>query len=234
MKVVAVVCARMGSTRLPGKALLPIGGRPMLLRVIDRLSLCERLDSIVVATTARPENKVIQKVCEREGIGCVVFPTLDDAMVVARLGFAAMRTSADAILRVTPDCPLVDAAVVDSVIAAAGAWFDYSSNCFPRSFPDGLDCEYVTLETLNTLPEAEDATRYIWEHPEQFRIASVANHEDLSALNWTVNHAADLQFVRWVYERLPEGFGWQEVLSLLGEDHHGQYYRRLTLTGLPP
>lgn len=225
MKVVAVVQARMGSSRLPGKALLPIGGRPMLLRVVDRLSLCERLDSIVVATTGRPENRVIQTVCEREGIGCVVYPPHHDERVVARLRMAAERTSADAIVRITPDCPMIDADLVDEVVAyGTGEWkvgrigwpADYCSNVYPRTYPDGLDCEYLSTETLGKLPEAEDATVHIWKNPMVFRIRSVEQSDDLSALNWTVNDSADLEFVRWVYERLPEGFGWRDVLALKG------------------
>lgn len=246
MKVVAVVQARMGSSRLPGKTLLPIGGRPMLLRVVDRLSLCERVDSIVVATTGRPENRVIQKVCEREGIGCVVYPPHHDEQVVARLRMAAERTSADAIVRVTPDCPLIDPGVMDEVIAQGldplrwvrqqegtynieDGWpADYCSNVYPRrTYPDGLDCEYISTEALGKLPEAEDATEYIWKNPMGFRIRSVDGKEDLSAFNWTVNEAADLEFVRWVYERLPEGFSWQDVLALNREWKRLDFAHRL-------
>lgn len=223
MKVVGVVQARMGSSRLPGKALLPIGGRPMLLRVFDRLSLCETLDSIVVATTHGVKNRVIQKICEREGIGCVVAELPDD-YVVGRLREAAKATSADAIMRVTPDCPLIDPALVDEVVSyGTGQWnygsidwpVDYCSNVYPRrSYPDGLDSEYISSETLEKLPEAEDATKHVWESPMGFRIRSVKHSEDLSKLNWTVNYLEDLEFIRWVYERLPEGFSWLDVLAL--------------------
>lgn len=228
MKVVGVIQSRMASSRLPGKALLPIGGRPMLLRVFDRLSLCETLDSIVVATTHAPENRVIQKICEREGIGCVVV-TRPDEDVVVRLQEAARATSADAIVRVTPDCPFIDAVLVDEIIAyGTGQWdygrigwpADYCSNVYPRrSYPDGLDAEYIARETLEKLPEAEDATQYIWNSPLGFRIRSVEQAEDLSRLNWTVNYQEDLDFVRWVFERLPEGFSWQDVLALAKSDN---------------
>ena len=223
MKVVGVVQARMASSRLPGKTLLPIHGRPMLLRVVDRLSLCQSLDSIMVATTTGPENRVIAKLCEREGIGCVVV-NKPDYNVVARLQEAAKASSADAIVRVTPDCPLIDAELVDEVVAyGKGEWdygrigwpADYCSNVYPtRTYPDGLDCEYISVDTLNMLPEAEDATAYIWSHPSGFRIRSVSGQEDYLALRWTVDYADDLEFVRWVYGRLPEGFGWREVLAL--------------------
>ena len=225
----------MASTRLPGKTLLPIGGRPMLLRVIDRLRLCERLDAIVVATTERPENRIIQQVCRREGIGCVVAPTMDDTAVVARLQCAAERTSADAIVRVTPDCPLIDANLVDEVVAyGTGDWdlgrgwpADYCSNVYPRrTYPDGLDCEYISTEALGKLPEAEDATEYVWRYPLGFRIRSVDQKDDLSSLNWTVNEATDLDFIRWVYEQLPEGFGWLDVKGLYKAAAFGPYMRR--------
>jgi len=196
----------------------------MLLRVFDRLSLCETLDSIVVATTHAKENRVIQKICEREGIGCVVVNRPDED-VVARLQEAARATSADAIMRVTPDCPLIDPTLVDKIVAyGTGQWdygrigwpVDYCSNVCPRrSYPDGLDAEYISLETLDKLPShIEDATRPIWESPMGYRIRSVVHSEDLSRLNWTVNVAKDLEFVRWVYERLPEGFSWLDVLAL--------------------
>ena len=236
MNVVAVVAARMASTRLPGKTLLPIHGRPMLLRLIDRLSLCHRLDSIVVATTARPENRVIAKLCKREGIGCVSTPHNMDELVVDRLRLAAKATSADAIVRVTPDCPLIDPDLVDEVVSyGTGEWdygrigwpADYCSNVYPRrTYPDGLDCEFLTTEALGKLPEAEDATAYIWAYPLGFRIRSVDQKEDLSALNWTVNEAVDLEFVRWVYGRLPEGFSWRDVLGLAGSEVPVEFRRR--------
>ena len=226
MKVVAVVCARMGSTRFPGKTLMPIAGRPMLLRVVDRLRLCGRLDGIVVVTTSRQENQIIRKVCKREGVPCIVSHTTDDAKVVLRLKDAASEASADAIVRITPDCPLIDAELVDEVIAyGTGKWdygrigpeADYCSNIYPRrTYPDGLDCEYLSVPTLQRLPEAEDATAYIWANPLGFRIRSVDQKEDLSRLNWTVNYPLDLDFVRRVYEELPEGFGWQDVLNFPG------------------
>ena len=221
MKVVAVVAARMASSRLPGKTLLLIQGRPMLLRLLDRLCLCTGLDSIVVATTDRPENRVIAKLCEREGFGCVVVNEPDDN-VVARLKGAARAASADAIVRITPDCPLTDPDLVDQVVAAGlgagwtGWTLDYVSNVYPRrTYPDGLDVEFVTRELLEILPEAEDPTRWIWDNPERVRQGCHAlAEENYSALAWTVDYAEDLEFVRWVYGQLPEGFGWREVLAL--------------------
>lgn len=234
-KTVAVIQARMTSSRLPSKTLLPIHGRAMLLRVFDRLAFCKRLDSIVVATSDDPANEPIRAVCQREGIGCVSAMSSDE-QVVGRLLEAARATSADAIVRVTPDCPLVDPGLVDLVVATAMGerdfplWqrnrlpSDYCSNVFPRTYPDGLDCEFITAEALAALPEAEDATRTIWEHPEGFRITSVTHREDLSALRWTVDDARDLEFVRWVYASLPEGFTWRQVLAL---DEIGPWRERL-------
>lgn len=233
MKVVAVVAARMASSRLPGKTLLPIQGRPMLLRLLDRLSLCAGLDSIVVATTDRPENRVIAKLCEREGFGCVVGNEPDDN-VVARLKGAARAASADAIVRITPDCPLTDPDLVDEVVAAGvgvGWQMDwqlvYLSNIYPRrTYPDGLDVEFMTRELLEILPEAEDPTRWIWDNPERVHSGCHAlAEENYSALGWTVDYADDLEFVRWVYGQLPEGFGWREVLALKSGAPRGMEWR---------
>lgn len=209
----------------------------MLFRLIDRLRLCERLDSIVVATTAKSQNRVIAKLCKREGIECVVAPHETDNWVVDRLRRAAEATLADAIVRVTPDCPLIDPEIVDEVISyGMGEWdygrigwpADYCSNVYPRrTYPDGLDCEYISTETLKKLPEAEDATAYIWANPLAFRIRSVDQKEDLSKLNWTVNYADDLEFVRWVYGQLPEGFGWRDVLALNGRGMRLDFASRL-------
>jgi len=130
---------------------------------------------------------------------------------------------------------LIDPELVDEVVTyGRGEWdfgrigwpADYCSNVYPRrTYPDGLDCEYISTEALGKLPEAEDATEYIWKNPMGFRIRSVDQKHDLSTLCWTVNEKADLDFVRWVYEQLPEGFGWQDLFSL---PMYGDYLRRLT------
>ena len=257
MKVVGVLQSRLTSSRLPGKTLLPIHGRPMLLRCWDRLAFCKRLDSIVVATSDDPANEPIRAVCAREGIGCVS-ATDNDRNVVGRLVEAAGAPSADAIVRITPDCPLVDYSLVDRIVEAwlRSPRFDYVSNVLPRTFPDGLDAELVTSEclkwieaemphpgdTINGLTvEAdyqEEPTRFIWDFARWFSVApGVVNQgeewgepsgpiTDLSALCWTVNHARDLEFVRWVYGQLPEGFRWTDVLRL---DALGPWRDRLTI-----
>ena len=226
MRVVGVLQARANSSRLPRKCLLPIAGRAMFLRVFDRLALAGRLDSIVVATTHASENRIIQKLCEREGVGCVVYKGADEE-VVGRLIEAATATSAEAIVRVTADCPLLDPEIVDLVVSMASGdldfgikgWLaDYCSNVFPqRTHPDGLDCEWLLTETLFRLHEAEDPTRQIWENPLPFRVRAVAELEDLSDLRWTVDYRDDLEFARWATKRLPEGFGWRDVLALKDE-----------------
>ena len=226
MRVVGVIQARMTSSRLPGKTLLPIHGRPMLMRVWDRLRLCRTLDDIVVATSLATSNDRLARICELEMGMTYERAASTDADVTTRLEMVAERSKADAIVRITPDCPLMDPDIVDKVVAIATGtgWnrlpVDYCSNVFPRSYPDGLDCEFITTECLKKLPDSEEPTRYIWEHPTEFRIASVANNEDLSRLNWTVNYAADLEFVRWAYGQLPAGFGWRDLLALKREPVH--------------
>ena len=227
-RVIGIIQARMSSSRLPSKTLLPIHGRPMLMRVWDRLRLCQRLDEIVVATSNHPSNDMLAKVCERE-IGMSYERAADnDYAVTTRLRTVADRWKADAIVRVTPDCPLLDPDLVDETVRlAVYQKAQYGSNVFPRTFPDGLDVEFLTRECLEGLPESEEPTRYIWEYPERFRIASVKHVEDLSRLNWTVNYMDDLEFVRWIYERLPEGFGWRDVLALSSHGMRLDFVQRL-------
>ena len=236
MRVVGIIQARMASSRLPNKTLLPIHGRPMLMRVWDRLRLCQRFDEIVVATSHAPSNDRLAKVCEREMGMSYERAGMTDSDVATRLQMVADRLKADAIVRITPDCPLIDPGIVDVIIATGTGQLDYGlagrnrlpldycSNVYPRTYPDGLDCEFITRECLEKLPEAEDPTRHIWEHPGQFRIASVAHSEDLSWMNWTVNYQRDLDFVRWVYGQLPEGFSWQDVLALRDQGPWGERF----------
>lgn len=225
--IAAVVQARMGSTRLPGKTLADVAGRPMLGRLVERAARIPGLQGVVIATTDRPADEAILTFAAREGLPAYAGSETD---VLDRVYRAARRHGVSVVVRVTPDCPLLDPAVSGLVLArflaAAGA-LDYVSNTQPPTFPDGLDTEVFGIEALArawreaVLPsEREHVTPYLWKQPDRFRLASVTRSPDLSALRWTVDEPADLQFVRAVYARLGAGtpFGMDDVLALLARE----------------
>lgn len=227
MKVVAMVQARMGSTRLPGKVLRWIGGQPTVVRIAERLSYCSELNQIVLATSENPENDVLAKCWSKRTRYNVVRGS--ETAIDARLLKAAIATGADAIVRITADCPVVDPAIVDDLV---GRWranpkLDYVSNVFPnRTYPDGLDVEVISRGALEFITNKTDGepwdhealTTNIWKHPHLFlggiESMDLPDGQNLGELRWTVDRPDDLYFIRWVYENLPDGFGWREILGL--------------------
>lgn len=230
-RTVAIVQARLGSSRLPGKVLMPIGDRPMLRRVIERLEQVAGLDRIVIATSTEPEDREIvsyvRQVLPEHDVTAV-----DDATdVLARYVAVAAVTRATVVVRVTSDCPLIDPVLVNRTLDQFHKGADYASNCWVRTFPDGLDVEVLSAELLAKMAkratdprDREHVTRWVFDHPaEAGVIRSVEHDEDLSALRWTVDTADDLEFVREVYRRFDplSVFAWQRVLAL------GDFARRV-------
>jgi spore coat polysaccharide biosynthesis protein SpsF len=226
-RVVAVIQARLGSTRLPGKALADLAGRPVLAHVAERAAAIPGVDGVVLATTVSTADDLLEAFAGRAGIGCV---RGSEADVLDRFLLASREAGAGAVVRITADCPLLDPEVSGRVVAeyvARRPGVDYVSNVHPPTYPDGLDTEMFSAEALETawrearLPsEREHVTPYIWKHPERFRLANVEHEEDLSAHRWTVDTEADLAFVRSVFEGLGAGAaraGMRQVLRLLGE-----------------
>ncbi len=218
--IVAVVQARAGSSRLPGKVLLSILGRPMLGMQLERVARARRVDRIVVATSTEPDDDAVADVAERAGVA-VHRGSRDD--VLARVHAAAR--GAEHVVRLTGDCPLTDPAIVDQVVLAhvqSGA--DYTSNAHVRTFPDGLDVEVMRTSALALahqearLPsEREHVTPYLYHHPERFRLHAVTRAPDLSSLRWVVDREEDLAVVRAVFEHLypyDPDFGMDAVLAL--------------------
>ena len=223
MSNAAIVQARMGSKRLPGKVLSMIQGRTMLERVVERARRAERVSRVVVATSEAPEDDAIASVCRESAID--VFRGSEHDVLARYLG-AAQQFDADPIVRLTADCPLLDPVVVDAVVArfAAGD-VDYAANINPPTFPDGLDTEVFSRNALEQAArearlrsEREHVTLYIRNHPEIFRIANVCHARDLSAMRWTVDEPADLELVRAVYAEFGNpDFGMEDVLRLLAK-----------------
>jgi len=204
----AVLQARMSSTRLPGKVLAPVAGAPMILRQIERLRRAHKLERIVVATSIRADDDPLAQVLTAAGVP-VHRGDLDD--VLGRFIGALDAFPTETVVRLTADCPLADPEVVDATIAAfeaSGA--DYASNVAePRSFPKGLDVEVMTASALRRAAaetadpyDREHVTPYLYRNPNRFRLASHAQAADEGEVRWTVDRPDDLEFVRAVYDAL--------------------------------
>ncbi len=223
LPVLAVLQARMSSSRFPGKILVPLLGRPMLHRQIERVLRAGKITEVVVATSTDVTDDAVESLCRRIGIRCFR-GSLED--VLDRFYCVAKAVRPQHIVRLTGDCPLADPDVIDTVIGVhLDGRFDYTSNVNPPTFPDGLDVEVLRFESLETawkeatLPsEREHVTSFIRNHPERFSTFNVASGRDLSQLRWTVDEPDDLQFVERVYSSLlPQEsfFSMNHVLRLL-------------------
>lgn len=226
MKVVAIIQARMGATRFPGKVMEDLAGDPMLARVVNRTRRAQTLNSIMVATTTQPADDVIVNLCETQGWP---FFRGSEEDVLDRYYQAALAFQADVIVRITSDCPLIEPEIIDQVVNKFLDYYpdvDYVSNSLQRTFPQGLDVEVISFDALRKAWQEdhnpkwrEHVTPYIRRHPEKFRIRNLANDTDYSNMRWTVDTIEDFTFVRKIYEHFRgDTFNWEEVLQLL-EDH---------------
>lgn len=228
MKTVAIIQARMGSTRLPGKVMRTLCGKTILGHVLARVKAAKRLDTIVVATTAAEADRDIVEECRRWGV--LSFRGSEED-VLARYHGAAMASHAETIVRITSDCPLYDPTLLDDMLIAFAAArrqnppVDYLSNTQRRTYPRGLDTEIFTFAALDRAwhetaqpHEREHVTPYFYQHPERFRLQSYEAAEDHSGLRWTLDTPEDWEFVTAVYSALGhEGncFTTEQVLKLL-------------------
>jgi spore coat polysaccharide biosynthesis protein SpsF len=225
-KVVAIIQARMSSTRLPGKVMMEIVGRPMLWHIINRAKHSRLLDEIVIATSTRKEDGVIASLAHECGVGEYLGSDLD---VLDRYYRCATEFRAKTIVRITADDPFKDPEVVDSITRTyldhEGS-VDYVSNTIKPTYPEGLDVEvfsYSALESAwaNTKDafDREHVTAHFWRNPDRFKLLNVENKlGDLSNLRWTVDTPEDMAFARAVYERLfdkKEIFLMEDILNLL-------------------
>jgi spore coat polysaccharide biosynthesis protein SpsF len=223
--IVAIVQARMSSTRLPGKVLMPILGEPMLSRQVERLKRARSLDRLVIATSVDPRDEPVAQLASALGLESYR-GSLDD--VLDRYYQAAVALRPSRVVRLTADCPLADWEVIDQTVESALAGgFDYASNTLRPTWPDGLDVEVMTFGALEaawreaTDPvEREHVTPFIVARPERFRQGSVTAADDLSGMRWTVDEPSDFEFVSRVYEALypaNPAFTTADILSLLRE-----------------
>lgn len=226
--ILGILQARAGSSRLPGKVLKPLLGEPMLARQIERLKRSTRLDQLMVATSTQADDEAIAQLCERLGVPCFR-GSLDD--VLQRFHLAAQDFQPTQIVRLTGDCPLADPELIDELIQFhLDGGYDYSSNCWDPSYPDGLDAEIFSADTLNLLADKahsqtqrEHVTYYIRQHADQFMIGKLSRQPNLSHLRWTVDEPADFELVEQIYKHIyPEktAFTTGDILNLLARVPH--------------
>lgn len=224
--ILAVLQARVSSSRLPGKVLRPILGTPLILLQIERICRSREIDHLVLATSIDSSDDRIEQLCIEHGIDCFR-GSLED--VLDRYYQAAVKFPAAHVVRLTGDCPLADPAVIDKVIRYhVDGGYDYTSNALEPTFPDGLEVEIMRLEVLKTAwaearlaSQREHVTLFIYNQPNLFKIGVVKNDTDLSYLRWTVDEPLDFALVKAIYERLYPAnvcFSTTDILRLLEEN----------------
>jgi spore coat polysaccharide biosynthesis protein SpsF len=210
MRRVIIVQARTTSTRLPGKVLMDLAGRPMLAQQLRRLKHCRGADDIVVATTTNAADDPVIELAHVEGVGWFRGSEHD---VLGRFVGATRQARADVVVRITADCPLIDPEVTDRVIhelVTHATDCDYASNVLERTYPRGLDAEAMFSDTLcrmGRLAQSPAAREHVTvaavsEQPTLFLRWSVTDTRDNSDLRWCVDTELDLRVVRALYEAL--------------------------------
>lgn len=223
MNIVAIVQARMGSTRLPNKTLSLLADKPLIWHVFNRLTYSRHITKVVLATTLNPIDNVLVEWAEANRFDA--FQGSEDD-VLSRFYFAATQYNADLIVRVTADDPFKDPFLIDRVIDLGLVGnLDFAYNNKPATFPEGLDTEVFTFEALkkahtNSVDdfEREHLTQYLYRNPQTFSQSNLQNNEDLSWLRWTIDTEIDLEMARKVYNDLYQEdsiFTYQDILTFL-------------------
>ena len=221
--ILGILQARLSSSRLPGKVLKKIMGRPMLELQLERLGRCRKIDKLIVATSVAREDRAIADLCDQLRVE-VFRGDLDD--VLDRFYQAASNYQPEHLIRLTGDCPLTDPGLIDELIEFYFASdCDYASNSLEPTLPDGLDAEVFSFAALKCaweearLPsEREHATLYIHTHPALFKAANWKYSRNFSHLRWTVDEPEDYELICRIYEELypaNTSFTWKDVLALL-------------------
>ncbi|MGB8707618.1 MAG: glycosyltransferase family protein [Dehalococcoidia bacterium] len=230
MKIVSTIEARMASTRLPGKIMKEILGRPMLELLIERLKRAKKVDEIIVATTVNPEDEVVTRLAERVGVKWFRGSSDD---VLDRVLQAAKAFKADVIVEMTGDCPLLDPEIVDMMVAkflAVKGKYDYVANVIKRTYPRGLDTQVFPVAVLQDVSritqdpaDRENVSLYIYEHPEKYRLLNVEALPEIARpdLRLCVDTEEDLRLITEIYSflylRKPD-FLTIDVLNLIDEN----------------
>jgi spore coat polysaccharide biosynthesis protein SpsF len=224
VRIGVVIQARTGSTRMPGKVLLPLAGRPLLQRMIERVQAASAPFEIVVATTTDPADEPVRDLCRSIGVRVTSGHPTD---LLDRHHQAARETGADVVVKIPSDCPLIDPLAIDLVLGAP--LLDFTSNLHPPTWPDGNDVEVMPFSVLDVAwreakkpHEREHTTPFIWDQPDRFRITNItwpAGLDYSMTHRFTIDYREDYDFLRAVYDALwTTGgpiFGLGEILSLL-------------------
>lgn len=223
-EIIAIVQARMGSTRLPGKVMMNLIGKPMLVHELSRIARSKWVSSLVVATTTSHSDDCIVDMCKEHD--CQFFRG-SEPDVLDRYYQCAKQFGADSVIRLTADCPLIEPTIIDRVVEEfihKSPYVDYVSNIIPqRTFPQGLDTEVMSFSALERSwiedknpALREHVTQYILRNPDKFKVAGVMNDRDVSNLRWTVDTKEDFQLVNEIYSYFGHNhFSWNDVLNLL-------------------
>lgn len=224
MNIVAIVQARMGSTRLPGKVLLDLGDKKVLNHVFDRLQMCETLTHTILATTTnKNDDALVDWAIENN----VLYHRGSEEDVLSRYYETAKKFNADVIVRITSDCPFIDFEVVDKVVEAhIKSDCDYTSNVHPPTYPDGLDTEVFTFKSIETAnkkarsqKDREHVTPFIWNKENNFKVQNVKNKEDNSKLRLTLDNIDDYEFLKLIINNLKtENFTLRNIISFVKDN----------------
>jgi spore coat polysaccharide biosynthesis protein SpsF len=228
VKVAAIIQARVGSTRLPGKVLKKVLGKTLLEYQIERVKRAKAIDEIIIATTTKESDDQIVQLCQQLSIP---YYRGSEEDVLSRYYEAATEFNVDVVVRLTSDCPIIDPNVIDKVVEhylENKDRYDYVSNTLTRTYPRGLDTEVMSYEVLKRVHEEakelvyrEHVTAYIYHHPDQFRLCNVSNEKDESKHRWTVDTEEDFELIEKIISKLyPENtyFNMDDVLKLIDEN----------------
>ncbi|GFZ77934.1 spore coat protein [Compostibacillus humi] len=228
MKVVAIIQARMGSTRLPGKVLKKVLGKTLLEYQLERVQKSKRIDQVVIATTRLTRDDPIIEICQLLAVDYYRGSEMD---VLSRYYEAALHYQADVVVRLTSDCPVIDPQVIDTVIdeyLIQRPKFDYVSNTLERTYPRGMDTEVFSFQALEfshqraaESPFREHVTPFIYTNSNMFQCKSVCYEKDVSDHRWTVDTIEDFRLISKIIEHLyPQNkdFTLEDMLHLLEEN----------------
>ena len=228
IKIVTIIQARTGSSRLPNKIFLPLSGKPLLFRMYERVAASHLRGLIVIATTTESTDDKVEELCKEFQIDCYRGHPTD---LLDRHYQAAKLLNADAVVKIPSDCPLIDPNIIDKVLEfylSNSDKFDYVSNLHPATYPDGNDVEIFSFEALKNAwenakldLEREHTTPYLWENPDKFRIGNVVWETGLDysmSHRFTIDYEKDYNFIKQVYDELypiNNKFTLQDILDLL-------------------